>query len=81
MPIMKTYRDILAGMPKAKLLWASTREVLNLLQAEECGTAVIMGPHEILTTVEKQLRVGLAEMSLDTVKMLSRDAAAAGFQL
>jgi len=80
-PLMKTYRDILVGMPKAELLWASTREVLNILQAEECGTAIITVPHDILAKAEKQLGIGLAEMSLDTVKTFSKDAAAAGFKL
>jgi len=81
MPLMKNYRDILKSMPKAELLWASTREVLNILQAEECGTAIITVPHDILAKAEKMLGIDLTEMSLDTVKTFSKDAAAAGFKL
>ena len=81
MPMMKTYRDILKSMPKAELLWASTREVLNILQAEECGTAIITVPHEILAKAEKMLGLDLTALSLDTVQMFSKDATAAGFKL
>jgi transaldolase len=81
MPLMKNYRDILKSMPKAELLWASTREVLNLLQAEECGTAIITVPHEILAKAEKLLGLDLTAMSLDTVQTFSKDATAAGFKL
>jgi transaldolase len=81
MPLMKNYRDILKSMPKAELLWASTREVLNLIQAEECGTAIITVPHEILAKAEKLLGLDLTAMSLDTVQTFSKDATAAGFKL
>jgi transaldolase len=81
MPLMKLYRDILKSMPKAELLWASTREVLNLIQAEECGTAIITVPHEILAKAEKLLGLDLTAMSLDTVQTFSKDATAAGFKL
>ncbi len=81
MPMMKTYRDILKSMPKAELLWASTREVLNILQAEECGTAIITVPHEILAKAEKMLGLDLTALSLDTVQTFSKDATAAGFKL
>jgi transaldolase len=37
MPIMQKSVKILKSNPKAELLWASTRELLNLIQAESCG--------------------------------------------
>ncbi|HEY3756018.1 MAG TPA: transaldolase [Opitutaceae bacterium] len=80
-PYMKKYKAILADMPKAELLWASTREVLNIFQAEEVGCAIITVPHDILAKAEKQLGIPLDEMSLDTVKTFSKDAAAAGFKI
>lgn len=80
-PYMKKYREILADTPKAELLWASTREVLNIFQAEEIGCAIITVPHDILAKAEKLLGEPLEEMSLDTVKTFAKDAAAAGFKL
>ncbi len=81
MPLMKKYAAMCARMPKAELLWASTREVLNLVQAEECGVAIITVPHDILAKAAKLLGLSLEEMSLDTVKTFSKDAIAAGFKL
>ena len=81
MPLMRKYLGMLGGQPKAELLWASTREVLNIFQAEECGCAIITVPHDILGKAAKLLGVGLAEMSLDTVKTFAKDAKEAGFKL
>lgn len=81
MPIMKDYVKLFADTPKAELLWASTREVLNIYQADECGCAIITVPHDILAKAEKLVGIGLDEMSLDTVKTFSKDATAAGFKL
>jgi transaldolase len=80
-PIMRGYLKLLNGHPKAELLWASTREVLNIFQAEEAGCAVITVPHDILAKAAKLIGVSLEAMSLDTVKMFARDAAEAGFRL
>lgn len=81
MPLMKRYRDICAAHPKAELLWASTREVLNIFQAEECGCAIITVPHDILGKAEKLLGTSLEAMSLDTVKTFAKDAAEVGYRL
>ena len=81
MPIMRKCLGILEGHPKAELLWASTREVLNIFQAEEAGCAIITVPHDILGKAAKLIGIGLDAMSLDTVKMFKKDAAEAGFQL
>jgi transaldolase len=81
MPLMKRYQGIVAANPKAELLWASTREVLNIFQAQECGCAIITVPHDILGKAEKLLGIGLEEMSLDTVKTFAKDAAEVGYRL
>ena len=81
MPIMRASGARLAGQPKAELLWASVREVLNLFQAQESGCAIVTVPHDILAKAEKMLGFDLTALSLDTVKMFAKDAAAAGFQL
>jgi len=81
MPIMRAGGALLYNQPKAELLWASTREVLNLFQAEEAGCAIITVPHDILAKAAKMIGLGLADVSLDTVKMFLKDSTDAGFKL
>ena len=80
-PVMKESLGILRELPQAELLWASVREVLNIFQAAQCGCHIVTVTHDILEKVEKLGGMDLAELSLDTVRMFHRDAAAAGFQL
>jgi transaldolase len=79
-PLMKESAAITRQKPKAQLLWASPRELLNIYHAEECGCHIITVTSEIL---KKLAMVGkpLQELSLDTVKMFYNDASAAGFKL
>jgi len=79
-PLMREAAQICAAKPKAELLWASPRELLNIFQAEECGCRIITVTADIL---KKLVMVGrpLEELSLDTVKMFYNDASAAGFRL
>jgi transaldolase len=81
MPLMRAAGALLHGQPKAELLWASTREVLNIFQAQESGCAIITVPHDILGKAAKMCGLDLTELSLDTVKMFAKDAADAGFTL
>jgi transaldolase len=81
MPLMVASRDILKGQPKAELLWASCREVLNIWHAEQCGSHIITVPNDILAKAFSLWGKDLAELSLDTVKMFHRDAEAAGYKL
>lgn len=81
MPLMRASRALLAGQPKAELLWASVREVLNIFQAEEAGCAIVTVPHDILGKAAKMYGMDLTALSLDTVKMFSKDAASAGYKL
>ena len=79
--IMLESKKILAGLPQAELLWASVREVLNIFQANDCGSHIVTVPHDILGKAIKMAGTDLAELSLDTVKMFANDAKAAGFTL
>jgi transaldolase len=80
MPMMKESVKILKSNPKAELLWASTRELLNLFQAESCGCHIITITNDIL---KKLPLVGkdLHELSLETVQMFHNDAKAAGYNI
>lgn len=81
MPIMQESRRILIGQPKAQLLWASVREVLNIVQAEQSGCHIVTVQHDILAKAAKLLSMDLTELSLDTVKMFANDADSAGYRL
>jgi transaldolase len=80
-PIMREALALLKNQPKAELLWASVREVYNILQAEECGCHIVTVQHDILAKATKLLGMDLTALSLDTVKMFARDAASAGYKL
>ena len=81
MPVMRASREILADQPKAELLWASVREVLNILQAEQSGCHIVTVQHDILAKAAKLLGMDLTALSLDTVKMFAKDATEAGYSL
>ncbi len=80
MPIMREALAIMKSRPKAQLLWASPRELLNVFQAEECGCHIITVTGDILKKLAMAGK-SLDELSLDTVKMFFDDADAAGFRL
>ena len=80
-PIMKESLEIVRGLPKAELLWASVREVINVFQAAACGCDIVTVPHDILKKLLEFEGKDLDEVSLDTVRMFHRDAVAVGFKL
>jgi len=80
MPMMKQAAHMLAGKPKAELLWASPRELLNLFHAEECGCHIITATLDIVNKI-KLIGKDLTDYSIETVKMFYDDATASGFRL
>ncbi len=81
LPLMKESLELISGLPKAELLWASVREVLNIFQAADCGCHIVTVPHDILAKAIKLGGMDLDELSLDTVRTFYADATAAGFKL
>jgi transaldolase len=79
-PVMEQALKILAPMPDAELLWASPRELLNVVQAERCGCHIITVTHELLRKLSGLGR-DLAAVSLDTVAMFYDDAVRSGLTL
>jgi transaldolase len=79
-PLMAEARRILRWRPRAQLLWASPRELLNVFQAEDAGCDIITVPPEIL---RKMNLIGrdLTAYSLETVEMFHRDAQAAAYRI
>jgi len=80
MPMMADARRALANSPQIELLWASPRELLNLIQAEETGCDIITMPNALLGKLHL-LGKDLTEFSLETVRMFRNDAVKAGFSL
>ena len=79
-PVMRKARQILRARPKAELLWASPRELLNIFQAESAGCHIITVPPEILSKLDL-VGKDLSDYSLETVAMFHRDAHAAAYQI
>jgi transaldolase len=79
--IVRSALEFVGGLPKTALLWASVREVLNIIQAEQSGCHIVTVTHDILAKAARMLGQDLDDLSLDTVKMFARDAAEAGYEL
>lgn len=79
-PVMSRAVDLLKHLPRAELLWASPREVLNVIQAEDCGCHIITATPDIIAKIAI-LGKDLRQYSLETVRMFYEDARAAGFRL
>jgi len=79
-PIMTTSVEIMVDAPRAELIWASPREILNVVQADQVGCHVITMTHDLLAKLGS-LGKDLEQFSLETVQMFHRDAIAAGFTL
>jgi transaldolase len=80
MPIMGRAVQIMLDAPRSELIWASPREVLNVVQADQVGCHIITMTHDLLKKLDL-LGKDLMQYSLETVQMFHRDAVAAGFSL
>src|SRR3982074_2463433 len=74
-PHMLAAKQILGSRPKAQLLWASTRELLNIFHAEESGCEIVTVPNEFLAKLDL-VDKDLVEYSRETVQAFYRDATA-----
>jgi transaldolase len=79
-PIMARSVSIMLDAPNAELIWASPREILNLVQANDVGCHIITITHDLLKKLDC-LGKSLEQYSLETVRMFHGDALAAGFTL
>ena len=78
--VMSKAIEICKNKKNIKILWASTRELLNIFQANEIDCHIITVPNDIL---KKMSFIGknLDDLSLDTVKTFLNDANKAGFKI
>jgi transaldolase len=79
-PIMSRSVDIMVAAPRSELIWASPREVLNVVQADQVGCHIITITRDLLNKIDC-LGKNLEQFSLETVRMFHGDATAAGFRL
>ena len=79
-PLMARAVDTMVQAPRSELIWASPREILNVVQADQIGCHVITLTHDLLKKLDL-LGKDLLQYSLETVQMFRRDALAAGFLL
>jgi transaldolase len=79
-PLMAAAVELLRPHSHLELIWASPREILNVVQAAAIGCHVITVTHDLLKKLPI-LGTTLEEMSLDTVRMFHGDAEGAGYTL
>jgi transaldolase len=79
-PLMTEALKVMKDAPKAELIWASPRELLNIFHAESIGCHVITVTNDILAKL-KLLGKDLSDYSLETVQMFHKDGEASGFKL
>jgi transaldolase len=81
LPIMSQSLEILEAVaPAVELIWASPREVLNLVQADSIGCHIITMTNDLIAKLDL-LGKDLDAFSLETVQMFRSAALSAGFQL
>lgn len=76
-PIMRETADLCKTSRKAWSLWASCREVFNIMQADRCGVDIITVTNAILEKLGN-LGKNLDAFSLETVQMFERDGRSLG---
>jgi len=79
-PLMAEAVRVLRERPRAELLWASPRELLNIFQADAIGCHIITVTHDLLAKLGL-IGKDLEQYSLETVETFHRDAKAAGYSI
>ena len=79
-PIVKESIKLTKKMKKVEILWASTREAYNYLQAKKCGCSIITMPSSIIEKISKFGKT-YEELTLDTVKKFLRDSKDSNFKI
>lgn len=80
-PMMTAAGQLCRAVDKnIELLWASSREALNIVQADLCGCHIITATPDLIKKMS-MFNKDLKQLSLETVRMFKTDAEAAGFQL
>ena len=79
-PIIKKSVYLAKKMKKVEILWASTREAYNYLQAKDCGCSIITMPPAIIEKISKFGKT-YQELTLDTVRKFLKDSIESNFKI
>ena len=79
-PIIKESVRLTKKLKNVKILWASTREAYNYLQAKNCGCSIITMPSSIIEKISK-FGKSYQQLSLDTVKKFLKDSQNSKFKI
>ena len=77
---MKEALEVMKPISKSELIWASPRELLNIIQANEINCHIITATKDILNKLSL-IGKSLEDYSLETVQMFRNDAISAKFEL
>ncbi|PTH56417.1 transaldolase [Staphylococcus agnetis] len=80
LPLMKESVEVTHSKQGVQLLWASCRELFNVIQADEIGADIITCPGDV---VKKISNIGrdIDELSVDTVKGFAKDIQSSGLSI
>lgn len=81
LPLMKESVKVTHSKKGVKLLWASCREVINVIQADEIGADIITCPSDVVKKVNNNLGRDIEELSVDTVKGFAKDIQSSGLSI
>jgi len=79
-PIIKESVRLTRKMKNVEILWASTREAYNYLQAKNCGCSIITMPPAIIQKISKFGKT-YQELTLDTVRKFLKDSRDSNFKI
>jgi transaldolase len=79
-PTMEKALELMRSHPQIDLIWASPREILNVVQGDQIGCHVITVTHDLIKKLTS-LGKDLEQFSIETVQMFANDAVQAGFSL
>jgi transaldolase len=78
--IIQEVLEIVKSKPKVEVIWASPRELLNVIQADAVGCHIITATSDILNKLEL-IGKDLEKFSLETVQMFQNDALLSGYEI
>jgi len=79
--LMKEAAEVTHSKEGVKLLWASCREVINVIQADEVGADIITCPADVVKKVNNNLGRDIGELSVDTVQGFAKDIQSSGLSI
>ena len=79
-PIIKQSVKLTKKMKNIEILWASTREAYNYLQAKDCGCSIITMPPSVIDKISK-FGKSYQQLTLDTVRKFLKDSKDSNFKI